>query len=162
MDSSGSSEPEIVAADDRSDRSEGVAAKTPRPADIVLLSAEWPSRALLRAQLIEEGVEVVATDGWTTMRRYLRPGSTPRFAIVDLHGLTTPERVLKDLSVLMKPDRVLVLTDIVTLAPDAIERLGFRVLKRPLSIGRVVAAVVRALEEQGTEDRRMSPDDRRV
>ena len=131
-------------------------------ADIVLLGAEWPSRALLRAQLIEEGLEVVATDTWTMMRRHLRPGSTPRFAIVDLHGLTDPEGVLKDLSVLMKPDRVLVLTDMVTLSPDAIERLGFRVLKRPLSIGRVVAAVVRALEEHGTEDRRTSAGERRV
>jgi ActR/RegA family two-component response regulator len=131
-------------------------------ADVVLLGAEWPSRALLRAQLIEEGLEVVATDTWTMMRRYLTPGSTPRFAIVDLHGLTDPERVLKDLRVLMKPDRVLVLTGIVSLAPDAIERLGFRVLKRPLSIGRVVAAVVRAFEEQGTEDRRTDPDDSRL
>jgi len=28
------------------------------PPDIVLLGAEWPSRALLRAQLIEEGFDV--------------------------------------------------------------------------------------------------------
>ena len=32
------------------------------PPDIVLLSADWPSRALIRAQLLEEGFEVVATD----------------------------------------------------------------------------------------------------
>jgi hypothetical protein len=116
-----------------------------------LLSAEWPSRALLRAQLIEEGLEVVATDTWTMMRRQLRPGSKPRFAIVDLQGLKDPERVLKDLRVLMKPDRVLVLTALDTVSPEAIERLGFRMLKRPLSIGRVVAAVVAAIKEQGTE-----------
>src|SRR5262245_30111410 len=30
-----------------------------KPPDVLLLSAEWPERALLRAQLIEEGYEVV-------------------------------------------------------------------------------------------------------
>jgi hypothetical protein len=101
--------------------------------------------------MVEDGLEVVATDTWTMMRRHLRPGSKPRFAIVDLQGLKDPERVLKDLRVLMKPDRVLVLTALDTVSPEAIERLGFRMLKRPLSIGRVVAAVVAAIKEQGTE-----------
>ena len=30
----------------------------------MLLAPEWPERALLRAQLIEEGYEVVAVDAW--------------------------------------------------------------------------------------------------
>ena len=63
-----------------------------RPPDIVLLATEWQPRALLRAQLIEEGFEVLATDTWTTMRRYLRPGSKPLLAIVDLQGL--PSRIV--------------------------------------------------------------------
>ena len=66
-----------------SGRTKVAAVQTTRPTDIVLLSAEWPSRALLRAQLIEEGLEVVATDTWTMMRRHLRPGSRSRFAILD-------------------------------------------------------------------------------
>ena len=60
--------------------------------DIVLLDAEWPSRALLRAQFIQDGFDVLATDTWTTMRRYLRPGSKPRLAIVDLPGCRRPSR----------------------------------------------------------------------
>lgn len=32
------------------------------PPDIVLLGPEWPERALLRAQLVEEGHDVVAID----------------------------------------------------------------------------------------------------
>src|SRR5262245_27963580 len=40
-----------------------VAVVTARP-DIVLLGAEWPTRALLRAQLAEEGYNVLATDRW--------------------------------------------------------------------------------------------------
>jgi len=54
-----------------------------RPPDIVLLSADRHTRAPLRAQLIEDGFEVVATDTWPMMREQLRPGSKPRLAIVD-------------------------------------------------------------------------------
>ena len=118
----------------------------PRQTDIVLLGTEWQARALVRAQLIEEGFEVLATDTWPMMRQYLQPGEKPRLAIVDLQGLPEPVRVLNDLRILMKPDRVLVLTAMDTVAPDAIERLGFRVLKRPVSIGDVVTAVARVLQ----------------
>ena len=113
--------------------------------DIVLLDAEWPSRALLRAQLIEDGFDVLATDTWTTMRRYLRPGSKPRLAIVDLQGLPSPEQVLKDLTVLMPPGRVLVLSALGTVAGEELDRLGFRHVKRPIVVADVVAAVRKAM-----------------
>ena len=80
-----------------------------KPPDIVFLAAQWQPRALIRAQLIEEGFEVVATASWAVMRRHLRPGSKPRLAIVDLKDLPDPQSLLHDLQILMKPDRVLVL-----------------------------------------------------
>jgi hypothetical protein len=104
-----------------------------QPLDVVLLAAEWQPRALIRAQLIEEGFEVVATDNWSMMRRHLRPGLKPVLAIVDLKGLSDPSAVLKDLHVLMKPDRVLVLTGIGTVESAEVDRLGFRRVARPLS-----------------------------
>ena len=55
---------------------------------------------------------------------------------------------MNDLRTLMKRDRVLVLTAMDTVPPEAIEQLGFRVLKRPVSIGDVVTAVGRVLQEQ--------------
>src|SRR5215831_1386362 len=100
----------------------------PATPDIVLLGADWQPRALIRAQLIEEGFDVVATDTWPMMRRHLRPGSKPRLAIVDLKGLPHPDMVLNDLRVLMNPSRVLVLTAIGTIPPPDIERRGFRAL----------------------------------
>jgi hypothetical protein len=111
------------------------------PPDIVLLGAEWQSRALLRAQLIEEGYDVVATDTWPMMRRHLRPGAKPRLALVDLSGLAEPHRVLTELRVLMKPNRVVILAAIGTVQPETIERLGFRALRRPIAIKDVVATV---------------------
>src|SRR5438132_5364016 len=124
--------------------------RSPAP-DVVLLAAEWQPRALLRAQLIEEGFEVLATDTWTTMRRCLRPGSKPALAIVDLQGLSEPDRVLTDLAILMKPHRVLVLTAIGTVGRDQIQARGFRVVCRPTSIGRVVAAAARAAREENPD-----------
>lgn len=119
----------------------------PLPPDIVLLAAEWRPRALLRAQLIEEGFDVLATDTWDTMRRHLGPGSKPRLAIVDLQGLPAPDRVLGDLQILMKPHRVLVLAAWGTVAPDEIRARGFNVVRRPIQIGSVVAAARRAITE---------------
>lgn len=104
----------------------------PQPPDIVLLGAEWQTRALIRTQLIEDGFEVVATDTWPAMRPHFRPGSKPRLAIVDLKGLPNPVAVLKDLRVLMAPDRVLVVTAIGTVEAVEIEQLGFRQVARPI------------------------------
>jgi DNA-binding response OmpR family regulator len=115
----------------------------PQPPDIVLLATDWRPRALIRAQLIEEGFEVVATDRWAMMRRHLRPGMKPQLALVDLKGLPDPVNVLSDLRVLMKPDRVLVLTALGTIPESEIKRLGFRTVSRPV----VIEAVVRAARE---------------
>jgi hypothetical protein len=113
--------------------------------EIVLLGTEWRPRALLRAQLIEEGFDVLATDTWTMLRRHLRPGSKPLLVIVDLQGLPEPEAVLHDLRILMKPDRVIVLTAMGTVAPARIRALGFHPAKRPIRLGSVVAAAARAI-----------------
>jgi hypothetical protein len=111
--------------------------------DIVLLATEWQPRALIRAQLIEEGFEVVATNTWPMMRRHLRPGVKPRLALVDLKGLSNPLTLLNDLRVLMNPDHVLVLTALGTTPASEVERLGFRTVSRPV----VIEDVVRAARE---------------
>ena len=124
--------------------------KSPQPPvpDIVLLAAEWQPRAMLRAQLIEDGFEVLATDTWSEMRRLLRPASRPLLAIVDLQGLPDPDRVLTDLATIMNPSRVLVLTAIGTVVADQIQARGFRVVRRPATIGDIVAAAARAIREE--------------
>ena len=114
-----------------------------QPPDIVFLSADWQSRALIRAQLIEDGFDVVAMESWTKMRRHLRPGSKPRLTIVDLKDLPEPQDVLRDIHDLMKPERVLVLSALGTIPLDEIERYGFRVVTRPFVIANVVREVRR-------------------
>lgn len=118
--------------------------RPPQP-DIVLLATEWRPRALIRAQLIEEGFGVVATNTWPMMRRHLRPGIKPRLALVDLQNLPQPANVLDDLRVLMKPERVLVLMAIGTLSAADVERRGFRTASRPIVIADVVQVVTRMI-----------------
>jgi len=119
----------------------------------VLLVAEWQPRALIRAQLIEEGFEVVATNTWPMMRRHLRPGLKPRLAIVDLKSLPNPKDVLGDLRVLLEPHQVLVLTASGTVPVEAVESAGFRRLSRPFAIEDVVTRAVEAIASTKDLDR---------
>ena len=123
----------------------------PTPPDIVLLATEWQPRALIRAQLIDEGFEVVATSTWPMMRQHLRPGIKPRLALVDLKGLQDPGGVLNDLRVMMRPDHVLVLTANGTVSRPEVERLAFQVLSRPVAIQEVVRSVAKALVERAID-----------
>ena len=113
------------------------------PPDVVLLSVDWRTRVPLRAQLIEDGFDVLAADTWPMMREHLRPGAKPRLVIVDLQGLENPTEVLDGLRVLMKPDHVLVLTALGSVTPEQGGRTGFRILRRPVSIEEVVRAARR-------------------
>jgi DNA-binding response OmpR family regulator len=106
--------------------------------DIVILDSQWPRRALLRAQLIEEGYEVVATDDWTTVKSYVQLLLKPRLVIVDLQGLPAAQEVLDDLHQTMKPGRVLVLTALGASTPAEIQRRGFQTMARPITVGDIV------------------------
>ena len=67
-----------------------------KPPDVIVLGPEWPERALLRAQLIEEGHEVIAVDTWPIPRLYRRPEMKPRVLLIDLHELPTPRETLDE------------------------------------------------------------------
>jgi hypothetical protein len=117
----------------------------PGSPDVAILAAEWQPRALIRAQLIEQGFEVVSTDTWPMMQEHLAPGVRPRLALVDLKGLPDPTGILRNIGVLMEPDRVLVLTAMGTVTAADVRRLGFRALARPIVIEDVVRTVAAAL-----------------
>ncbi len=116
-----------------------------KPPDIVLLSVDWQSRIALRAQLIEDGFDVVATDNWPMMRRHMCAGFKPRLAVIDVSNLPDAERVLEDTRVLMKPDHVLVLTALGAVAVSTLERFGFHAMHRPVTVDDIVKTVVALL-----------------
>jgi hypothetical protein len=116
------------------------------PPDIVLLGPAWPTRSLLRAQLVENGYDVVATDVWPIPRQYLRRSQQPRLLLIDLHELPNPHEVLDEVGAMIPQDRVLVVTALGTTAPDEVRRRGFHVVTRPTTVGDVAAAAAALLE----------------
>jgi hypothetical protein len=115
------------------------------PPDVLLLGPEWPERALVRAELIEAGYDVVAVETWPIPRMYRRPGMKPRAVVIDLQGLADPPTVLDELRFVMPPERVLVVTALGTVPIDEIRRRGYHVLARPTSIRDVVATTAELL-----------------
>jgi hypothetical protein len=122
-----------------------------KPPDVMVLGAEWPQRALLRAQLIEEGHEVVAVDSWPIPRLYLQPGMKPRVLLIDLHELPTPRETLDQVRFMFPPTRVLVLIALGSLTGKEVRALGFNVIERPVTIGQIVAAIEALLSRTASE-----------
>jgi hypothetical protein len=118
---------------------------TARP-DIVILGPEWPTRALLRAQLAEEGFDVVATDIWPIPRQYLRSDNKPRAMLIDLHGLPHPREVLDEVRYLIPPADVVVLASMATIPIDELRQLGFRVIPRPVTMREIVRVLAGMLK----------------
>jgi hypothetical protein len=123
----------------------------PKPPDVIVVGAAWPQRALLRAQLIEEGHEVVAVDTWPIPRVYRRPGMTPRVLLIDLHELPHPREALDEVRFVMPPERVLVVTALGSLAANEVRARGFHVIERPASIGQIVGATAALLSRTHAE-----------
>jgi DNA-binding response OmpR family regulator len=111
------------------------------PPNIVLLDSHWPGRALLRAQLIEEGFEVVSTDQWSTAKSYVEALLKPRLVIVDLQGLTDAELVLDELEAHMPPERVLILSALGAIPVEQLRARGFNLLARPVEVRNIVGKV---------------------
>jgi hypothetical protein len=110
-------------------------------ADILLLGAEWRERALLRAQLIEDGYDVVAIDAWPIPELFRLPAMLPRLLIIDLQGLPNPRETLEEVRRMFPAGRVLVLTALGTVSAADIRRLGLTAIDRPATIGQVAEAV---------------------
>jgi hypothetical protein len=111
----------------------------PKPPDVIVLGAEWPERAFLRAQLIEEGYEVVAVDTWPIPRLYRRSGMKPRVLLIDLHELPNPRETLDEVRFVLPPERVLVVTALGSLTAEEVQACGFHVIERPVSIGQIAS-----------------------
>ena len=61
------------------------------------------------------------------------------------HPLPEPREVLEEVGGVMPRERVLVITALGTMTADEVVRLGFRVAKRPISVGDIVRAATEVL-----------------
>lgn len=108
--------------------------------DVMLLGARQPDRALLRAQLIEEGYEVIAIDEWPMPRLYRRPEMKPRMMIVDLRDLPKPRETLEQITWVIPAERVLIVSALGTVPARDLRQIGFAVIERPATVGTIASA----------------------
>jgi CheY-like chemotaxis protein len=114
------------------------AASTGSGARIWLISPDWEVRALVRAQLLEEGDDVTAMEGWAALESRLQAEEVvpPALVIAELTG-DEPPAALELLRAF--PARRLVLRGAGAPAAAALRAAGIdAVLSRPFSVGDVV------------------------
>lgn len=123
---------------------------------VLLVSQRWPERALLRAALLEEGLEVIGARDLVDALVWLE-GEPVRLAVVDLpcrgQGLLTRVRE-------RWPDLPLLLLSgpFAGLGAESLGALpGVRILRRPIPVGSLVRAVREALG-LGTPEGEETPD----
>lgn len=112
---------------------------------ILLIAADWQFRALVRAQLLEEGYEVQAFPGLETAQLHQeRGGPRPRLAIIDTTDLRIESDGVSRLWQLMDQGPLLLCAGL--LDRGIVDEVGMppaRLLVRPFCVGDVVAEVRR-------------------
>lgn len=115
--------------------------------EILLIAADWQLRALVRAQLLEEGFDVRALPSLEiALARLLRSGGQPWLAIVDVQGLQVEARQLSDLWRLTGHAPLILCGG--ALGREALAQEGLppaEVLLRPFRVGDLVAQVRKVL-----------------
>lgn len=117
-------------------------------AQVVLVGKDWQTRALLRAQLIEEGLEVEAVE---TVREALRtlqePALRPSLLIVDLCSSEDPSTEIEQLAAWAARIPVWIIASRNLLAEPQLKGRGFElILVRPIDVGELVEQIKRRVE----------------
>ncbi len=110
---------------------------------ILIAGTAWTARALLRAQLIEEGFEAEAFDTvGNAVQRLWASRTMPALLIVDLFESENPAGDITTLSDWAKLLPIWVLAGHAASSSEALEGRGFeRVLFRPLDVGKLVKEI---------------------
>lgn len=118
-------------------------------AQILISGKDWSARALLRAQLIEEGFDVEACeDVREVVDRLWGSSEMPLLLIVDLFESATPSADAALLSSWAKLVPTWILAGHGSSETSLLEGQGFeRVLFRPLDVGRLVQEIKDGLFE---------------
>jgi len=114
----------------------------------VLLAAKgWQERALLRAQLIEEGLSVEAFESVSEALEAIRPPAIlPDLIIADLTDSHHLAGELAQLALWASATRIWIIASRSTLATAPLDRYGFeRVLFRPVDVGQLVQQIKQTL-----------------
>ena len=118
-------------------------------ARLVLVGRDWTTRALLRAQLLEEGVEVEAYESLEEAHQALVP-SLPALLVTDLTASNDPEADIRHLASWVKRVPTWIITSRSSGVAVDLERYGFeRVFFRPVDVGELVNLLKHRLLRRG-------------
>lgn len=114
---------------------------------IVLIGQDWKTRALLRAELLEAGLDVEAYETIEDARAAVEQSyPPPKLLIADLTSSLHPLAIIALLAAWTHQIRVWVIASRSVVSEGVLAGHGFeRVLFRPVDLGRLVLDIERAL-----------------
>jgi DNA-binding NtrC family response regulator len=117
-------------------------------AKVVLVGKDWQTRALLRAQLIEEGLEVEAFE---TLREALarleESVLRPSLLVADLYSSEEPRAETEQLAAWAARIPIWIIASQSLLAEPQLKSRGFElILVRPIDVGELVEQIKRRVE----------------
>ena len=114
-------------------------------ARLVLVGRDWNTRALLRAQLVEEGVEVEAYESFKDALQALVP-SLPALLVADLTASNDPEADVRSLASWATRVPTWIIASRSSPVGADLEGRGFdRVFFRPVDVGGLVSLIKQRL-----------------
>ncbi len=119
--------------------------------EVLLIAQEWKPRVLMRAQLSEEGYQVLSLRTVEEAMVLLCRGLVrPHLIVLDTHHQSLKEPTLSDLRKLAGDIPILICTGPYGLAEFDFEAMGFEhVLVRPFTIRDVVEKVGQMIKREG-------------
>jgi DNA-binding response OmpR family regulator len=116
---------------------------------VILVSKDWQTRALLRAQLLEEGLEVTAFESaGEAVADFSQAPCLPGLVITDLAASDDPAREVELLAAWGKQVPIWIIASHSLIVDKKLKGRGFEMtLFRPIDVGEVVEQIKRRLEE---------------
>ena len=114
---------------------------------VFLVGKDWKARALLRAQLLEEGLEVEAHEtAGDALKSLERQAYLPALLIADLSASDNPNAEVNQLASRADHIPIWIIASRTLHVQGALERRGFEaVVFRPVDVGELVSRIKRRL-----------------
>ena len=116
---------------------------------ILIAGKDWQARALLRAQLLEEGFEVEAHETIPEALAALEPGTNlPDLFIADISASDEPSADVEALSAWSRKVPIWIIASRTYIVEKGLRGHGFEmILLRPVDVGELVDQIKQRLEE---------------
>ncbi len=114
---------------------------------VFLIGKDWSTRALLRAELLEEGVDVEAFEtAAEAIAASDASGLLPLLIVADLSSSDAPERDADLLAALSRDVPIWIIAGKTMVGPNNLKERGFeKILFKPLDAGELVEQIKRRL-----------------